>query len=311
MHKLTQLKNFYRIFLLKKYRYFCQTVGYTPKISRFLFSIIVIAAWATLVFFIVDFINLIFGSGVRLGEFGDFLGGTLNPIFTFLTLLGLLATIILQKKELSLARREFSRSAKALEEQQKNLEQQRFENTYFKLLERLDYCQKEFFIYTKPPEFQKLFDVDGFSFLLRKLHSDYLTKYLLDDRFLREFDSNDTGSLFKVMRDCYKEFNCNEVRGQLTQYFNSLRSIFEFFNSSAVENVKFYADLLYIRLTEEERTLFFYYAASLVSCEDTLVRSLKKYNFFKITTSFSHYHLYGENLSIENEILAWFNNDYS
>ena len=40
------------------------------------------------------------------GQWGDFFGGTLNPTLTFLTVVGLIYTIILQKNELGLSRRE-------------------------------------------------------------------------------------------------------------------------------------------------------------------------------------------------------------
>lgn len=52
-----------------------------------------------------------------LGTFGDFFGGTVNPILTFLTFIGLLITIALQRKELHLTREELRKSA---EEQAKS-----------------------------------------------------------------------------------------------------------------------------------------------------------------------------------------------
>jgi hypothetical protein len=78
----------------------------------------------------------------QLGPWGDFFGGFLNPILTFLTFLGVLFTIGLQKIELNLTRQEMARSADALENQLKALEKQlqavedqSFENTFFRLLE--------------------------------------------------------------------------------------------------------------------------------------------------------------------------------
>lgn len=72
------------------------------------------------------------------GQFGDFLGGTLNPIFGFLTLITLLLTITIQSKqlevsseelknsriELELTREELAKSALAQEESQKALNKQ-------------------------------------------------------------------------------------------------------------------------------------------------------------------------------------------
>lgn len=72
------------------------------------------------------------------GEFGDYLGGSLNPIFGFLTLITLLLTIAIQSKqlevsseelknsrmELKLTREELAKSALAQEESQKALNKQ-------------------------------------------------------------------------------------------------------------------------------------------------------------------------------------------
>ncbi len=53
----------------------------------------------------------------KYGEFGDFFGGVLNPIFTFLTLFGLIVTIVIQRQELRLARHEYEKTATALNTQ--------------------------------------------------------------------------------------------------------------------------------------------------------------------------------------------------
>lgn len=53
----------------------------------------------------------------RLGQLGDFLGGTLNPIFGFATVCLLLWSVFIQRKELSLTRDELKKSAGALENQ--------------------------------------------------------------------------------------------------------------------------------------------------------------------------------------------------
>lgn len=55
----------------------------------------------------------------RLGQLGDFLGGTLNPIFGFATVYLLLWSVFIQRKELSLTRDELKKSAAALTDQVK------------------------------------------------------------------------------------------------------------------------------------------------------------------------------------------------
>jgi hypothetical protein len=44
------------------------------------------------------------------GEFGDFIGGTLNPLFSFLSLIALVLTVVLQGKQLNLAHAQLQNS---------------------------------------------------------------------------------------------------------------------------------------------------------------------------------------------------------
>lgn len=53
----------------------------------------------------------------EMGQAGDFFGGVLNPLLTFLTFLALLYTLVLQRTELQESRLQFKRSADALSEQ--------------------------------------------------------------------------------------------------------------------------------------------------------------------------------------------------
>lgn len=82
----------------------------------------------------------------RLGQLGDFLGGTLNPIFGFATVCLLLWSVFIQRKELLLTKEELKRSAAALENQfnlatdeynRKSLEAEIIENNnkYIQLLD--------------------------------------------------------------------------------------------------------------------------------------------------------------------------------
>lgn len=49
------------------------------------------------------------------GQFGDFVGGTANPVLSFLTLIALALTIILQSRQLSISSRELELSRNELE----------------------------------------------------------------------------------------------------------------------------------------------------------------------------------------------------
>lgn len=68
------------------------------------------------------------------GQFGDFVGGILNPLFSVIGLLALLHTIVLQSKELSKSTKELKASAKALKRQNRHNARQQFDNNFFQLL---------------------------------------------------------------------------------------------------------------------------------------------------------------------------------
>jgi len=105
------------------------------------------AAFTLMVIVFISYLKM-FGihptdSHEKWGQFGDFLGGTLNPILSFLSLIALLTTIALQSTELELTRKELKRSASAQEETKKVLDQQsetlarqQFESTFFSLLDQ-------------------------------------------------------------------------------------------------------------------------------------------------------------------------------
>ncbi len=96
-------------------------------LSKVFFNIIFGAVGLVILLFIVDIWMVRNHEGVA-GVFGDFFGGVLNPILTFLTFLGLIVTIIVQRHDLRLSRIEYERTAEALTTQS-------VENTFFNTLE--------------------------------------------------------------------------------------------------------------------------------------------------------------------------------
>jgi len=148
----------YKCFFEEKIKQFCSSIKALPDkwyeqfcsfiqpsgdgIKRNIYNLFL---FAFITCFMVLFIGLVAidrkeGSLV-LNEFGDFFGGVLNPILTFLTFIGLLITIVLQQRELSLSREELvltrgelKNSSEALASQALTQESQRFENTFFSLL---------------------------------------------------------------------------------------------------------------------------------------------------------------------------------
>ena len=124
--------------------YFKKIIGTSGKVNDefvktegALYRLFVFAFVSVVLIFVVNiiFISTLNHTGMgKVGAWGDFFGGVLNPVLTFLTFTGLLITIILQQTELREARQEFKRSANALELQHKATNKQSFEATFFQML---------------------------------------------------------------------------------------------------------------------------------------------------------------------------------
>lgn len=115
----------------------------SKNLSKTLGFIVVFAALAALSagFIYYSHMGNVTGDPQTWGQFGDFLGGTLNPVFGFLTIIALVLTLILQnrelkmsREELELSREELRKSAEALEAQNKSIDKQNFEQTFFSWL---------------------------------------------------------------------------------------------------------------------------------------------------------------------------------
>lgn len=96
-------------------------------LSTALFNLIFGAVCVVVLLFVID-VWMVRNHDSVAGIFGDFFGGVLNPILTFLTFLGLIVTIVVQRHDLRLSRVEYERTAEALTIQS-------VENTFFNTLE--------------------------------------------------------------------------------------------------------------------------------------------------------------------------------
>ncbi|NBC31643.1 MAG: hypothetical protein GVY13_03100 [Alphaproteobacteria bacterium] len=79
--------------------------------------VLILAIFTPFCLVLLRMILSLFFSSANLGAFGDFIGGIVNPIFGFLSLIAILVTLILQNQELQATRKEITASARAQKEQ--------------------------------------------------------------------------------------------------------------------------------------------------------------------------------------------------
>ncbi|WP_299947147.1 putative phage abortive infection protein [uncultured Microbulbifer sp.] len=196
----------------------------------------------------------------RWAEFGDYLGGVLNPFFALLGLIALLITIHIQSKEMREAR-------KGLASQNTTLFKQNFEHSFFQMLRihndivnSIDFVRQE---EGEPPVVTK--GRDCFRVMVKRLKKTYNDKNI---NFSNQLNIN-AG---------YKEFY-NKHQGELGHYFRFLYNIYKFIDNAEIDNPAFYANLVKAQVSNYELVILFYNCFSRHGKEKFLPLA-KKYNLF-------------------------------
>lgn len=227
------------LFFRGGYRVFLKTINPGRRVNfRALYFLFLFAALAIVLVFFINLFSIGRGS---FGEWGDFFGGVLNPILTFLTFMGLLITIVIQQTELKESRQELKRSADALSIQVLNMEKQNFEATFFKMLSTHNGIVSSMNAELKK---RKYSGRDSFILFFNALADSY-DSYHDDDR----------GELL-CLKEAYKEF-WMLYQLDLGHYFRFLYNILRFIKESG------YSEGLYIRLvraqlSNQELLIIFY-----------------------------------------------------
>ncbi len=202
------------------------------NITPFAIGVVVVVIWFTGSFILYR--HYFISHPEWAGQFGDMFG-VANSLFSGLAFAGLVYTIILQRKELSLTRDELELTRGEFVKQNATMIQQRFENTFFNMvklhrevvdtltIERIVLIGKAETI-TGKASFKYLFDILGVN--RGKVHSYYLNEYLSSvhkthnipiDQYFR--------SLYQVVRlideadeSINKQSYARIVRAYLTKY---------------------------------------------------------------------------------------------
>ncbi|HEY5592217.1 MAG TPA: putative phage abortive infection protein [Paludibacter sp.] len=247
--------------------------NYLPLI---IFSVIVIVFWVLTWLYLKD--------DNQRGTFGDMFG-SVNALFSGLAMAGIIFTILLQKKELSLQRHELRDTRREFEIQNETLKKQRFENTFFQLLslhndiiDKLYYKAKNISIqYQDVIEMFKLddeikygkVDDEASKRLVFKVALWHLNKGI-EERFTslygREYksfnDVKDLELLEDIILGAYTVF-FKEFESVLANYFRNLYHCFKFVYLTEMirlDEKKFYYSIIRAQLSSEELELVFYNA---------------------------------------------------
>ena len=227
----------------KLYRAFRSLVAPRGRNSiRSLYRLFQLAICALIVVLVVNLFSI---GNSSFGEWGDFFGGVLNPLFTLLTFTGVLITIVLQQTELRESRAEMRRSADALQEQTKGLQRQNFEATFFQMLA----------VHTALVGAIDLVDDEGRTTRGRDCFSVFYTR--LNKIYREQLDkANGRNTDENVLLLSYQLF-WKKHQVELGHYFRYLYNVVRFVKESAYSDGP-YIRLLRAQLSDQETLLLFY-----------------------------------------------------
>lgn len=181
---------------------------------------------------------------VEHGPFGDFIGGLLNPILTFLSFSCILISIFIQSKELSEQRREIAKSSEALTSQNKAIERQNFEAAFFQMINTLNSIVNS--MDTKDIAGNTVTGRDCFFALFSWLHTEY--------KLCKKKNENEP-ELYNIRMSYESVYKKN--RGDLAHYFRFLYNIYRFIEKSEYYE-PYHGKLLRAQLSDDELLIIFY-----------------------------------------------------
>lgn len=175
--------------------------------------------------------------------YGD-MYGALNTLFSGMAFAGILVTIILQGQQI--------RDAKLqAQEQQKIAHKDRFESSFFQLINTFNQVIDSFCDYVKSNQIEPA-QLNG----RKLLHYDESETIM----YLKN-DSLDESARLNFIKKKYEKF-LNEKRTRLHHYFNMLNLMIEWINKAEEAERGNYADILRAQLSPQELTLIFFHCLS-------------------------------------------------
>ncbi|EGA64943.1 putative phage abortive infection protein [Vibrio brasiliensis] len=221
------------------------------------------------------------------GVFGDSFG-MLTSLFSGLAFAGLIITIVmqrdelaLQRQELNLTREELSGQKEEMKAQNATLKVQRFENTFFKMLDVLENCRND--ITVKNPNDRNYHGRDAIKKLYELFTDNYLSAWTTPhgSRMTQRVKAFKQSS--KSLEGIETEYDAFYLKygDELGQYFRTLYNLLKLIErADFLEDKTVYANLLRAQLSRYELLLLWYNCLSIYGNEkmEPLVR---KYNILK------------------------------
>ncbi|HAS6385909.1 TPA: hypothetical protein RZA60_003314 [Vibrio vulnificus] len=206
----------------------------SPFVWILIFSLAVLSAAFGLYF--LHFHGPFSSSQTDWASFGSYIGGTLGAVFAFLSFLGLLYTIHIQRRELDVAIDALQKSASAQELQAEITEVQKFENTFYSLLEQHNSVLNN--LKKKHPDFTKYFNE-----IIKNTRQHEFSKWALAHYQKEILKDYEVSPYFRILYQLLKyvsKNNVNNIKREFSlQYLSDRTSI-----NSRYDSEKMYASIV-------------------------------------------------------------------
>jgi uncharacterized membrane protein len=222
-------------------------------------GVAVLAGVASVLLYLRNFRGPFHQSQEVWGQFGDYLGGTLNPIFSLLSLIAILVTLFLQTRELA-------NSSETLKKQSENFKVQAFETSFFTLVgmnsEQVKAIDLED---TEPGTFTG-------QRAIRKLYQ------RLEASYNAEVKNSKGIAEDEVVKNAFDQFYHKNQRF-VGSYFRSLNQVFRFIMDSSPGEPEQYWKIIQAQMSTYELLLIFY--QSFTQSESLDLKLLLDVNYFE------------------------------
>lgn len=242
------------------------------------------------------------------GTFGDFIGGTLNPLFALFSLFAIIYTIKIQTKELQLSREELEATRKELEgsriaqqEQSESLKLQNqatklqmFENTFFKLIDLFINIGENLILeVTKNEYYEKI----GLGSSIHYICNDIEETIFSEIKYKLYKGNNEVFNVYLLILKNYKVYeNFNKNYERFTGiYFGQIYQILKFINDNNIENKQRYVNIFRAQFTKDELEFLFYHCLG----------SIGKRKFKKLVEDYEFFEHIILNENIKKELLEY------
>jgi hypothetical protein len=204
-----------------------------------------------------------FGGGEKsieeAGQFGDRFGAA-NALFSGLAFIGLALAIALQRQELYTARDELRTTKltlvaqqKLVEEQQKQLQKESYELTFFKLLESFRDSVDRIDLIHIPPN-RRIRNIDAMEYIDSRAREQFELMMRQPDMFVKQGEKPTSEIAFNLV--------LSEINGEIGVYIRSLSLLAEYILTGDSDRMKFYGHLVAARTTTRELVFLSKYLVS-------------------------------------------------